>query len=107
MKIILATFLSIVIFLNSITFANSMPSPFPDGGIPALNGMGAMAPDLDDPITVEFINNTKKLSQNDKVLEIGSAYGNLILELLKSTKASIIANDLYERHLQILRTRAE
>ena len=83
-----------------------MPTPYADGGVPALNGMGAMAPDLDDPITQDFIKFAKGLSSRDNILEVGSAYGNLVLELLKTTKTAITANDLDERHLDILRNRA-
>ena len=98
--------LSIFIYLSNIAHASSMPTPYPDGGVPALNGMGAMAPDLDDPITKDFINYAKNLSEEDKILEVGSAYGNLVLELLKTTKTSITANDLDTRHLDILHNRA-
>jgi SAM-dependent methyltransferase len=83
-----------------------MPEPYPGGGIPTLNDMGAMAPDIDDPITIDFINYAKTLKKSDHILEIGAAYGNVELNLLKNSVVSITANDLDKRHLDILYNRA-
>ncbi len=83
-----------------------MPEPYPARGIPVLNGIWAIASYLDDPITQDFIIYAKNLFRKDKILEVGSIYVNLVLELIKITKTLITANDLYARHLNILYNRA-
>lgn len=85
---------------------NKMPPSYLDGAVPTLNDMGAMDANLSDPITMGFIDYAKNLIKGNKVLEVGSAYGNLVLELLKKTQVSVTANDLDARHLNILYQRA-
>ncbi|XVN42687.1 MAG: class I SAM-dependent methyltransferase [Candidatus Rickettsia vulgarisii] len=75
----------------------SQPTTENDGRIQTLNKKGAMAPQLDE-ITDEFI----KFSENHTVLEIGGAYGKIMIETLKrSPKVIYHLNDLDERHLFI------
>ncbi|MBL0941236.1 MAG: class I SAM-dependent methyltransferase [Alphaproteobacteria bacterium] len=73
-----------------------LPSPEEDGRIQTLNLKGAMAPTF-DLMTQAFLNNI----QGKRALEIGAAYGNVLLESLKRECAHYTANDLDTRHLMI------
>src|SRR5262245_39091772 len=69
------------------------------GFIPTLNRMGYMTSTL-DPVSLSFIKFAAEL--DFQVLEIGAAYGvATIPDLQKGAK--MIANDLDERHLQVLK----
>jgi len=80
----------------------TMPQPDPSGFVQTLNQMGYMTSSL-DPFSREFVQYAATVQ--DQVLEIGAAYGVATLEALK-LGATIIANDLDERHLEVLRNRA-
>jgi hypothetical protein len=81
---------------------NKMPSPEPNGFVKTLNNMGYMTSGLDaySQAFVEFAP-----SAPGPVLDIGAAYGVASLAAL-SNGAHVIANDIDERHLEILRARA-
>lgn len=74
------------------------PEPTTDGRIQTLNNMGAMSPVI-DPTTEAFIEEAVK---STSVLEVGSAYGRVCIESLRRGVSKYTANDLDERHLQIL-----
>ena len=75
-----------------------MPKPEDNGLVRTLNSMGTMtaAPDIFSRAYIEFAPKAPGRS-----LEIGAAYGVATLPALRSG-ASVIANDIDERHLRIL-----
>jgi SAM-dependent methyltransferase len=75
----------------------SQPKAEIDGRIQTLNKKGAVSP-ISDKVTSEFI----KFSTNHTVLEIGGAYGKVMIEALaKDHNVSYHLNDLDPRHLFI------
>ena len=75
----------------------SLPKPEEDGRIQTFNRKGAMSPVLDQA-TIKFI----EYANNKKVLEIGGAYGKVMIETLTKIPNVIYhINDLDERHLFI------
>ncbi len=72
----------------------STPAPELDGRVQTLNKKGAASPGLDQA-TQSFLDNVK----GKKVLEVGTAYGQIILKALKNDVGSYTANDLDRRHL--------
>lgn len=75
----------------------SMPEAGSDGHTPTLNQKGATTPTL-DYVTLSFL----EFAQNKRVLEVGGAYGNVMLEALHQNSSTIYhLNDLDERHLGI------
>lgn len=73
------------------------PEPQQDGRIMTLNGKGAMFPVLNEA-TIEFIEYTN----GKKVLEIGGAYGNVMIKTLSKYKnVEYHLFDLSESHLAI------
>jgi len=78
-----------------------MPEPDANGLFRTLNSMGTMtpAPDIFSKAFIEFAPNAP-----GRCLDIGAAYGVATLPALRNG-ASIIANDIDERHLQILASR--
>ncbi|MBP6218623.1 MAG: class I SAM-dependent methyltransferase [Oligoflexales bacterium] len=72
----------------------SMPTPEVDGRMQTLNKKGAASPKIDQ-LTQEFLKHLK----GKKALEIGAAYGQVVMEALKSGATDYIANDLDRRHL--------
>ena len=80
-----------------------MPEAEENGFIPTLNQMGYMTSSLDS-FSKEFVDYASTHS-SQKSLEIGAAYGIATLEALKKG-AQMIANDLEEKHLQILKERS-
>lgn len=80
-----------------LTHKLQQPAPESDGRIQTLNEKGAMSPALDEA-TLQFI----MQGANKKVLEIGGAYGKVMLEMLaKHPATEYTLNDLDERHLFI------
>lgn len=77
----------------------AMPQAEPSGFVPTLNQMGYMTSTL-DPTSMAFLSYSQ-LTQGT-VLDIGAAYGVASIEALKN-QAKVIANDIDERHLEILR----
>jgi len=75
-----------------------MPEPGKDGLIRTLNGMGTMTP-APDKFSREFIQFAPKAP--GRSLDIGAAYGVAAIPALEAG-ASLIANDIDERHLRIL-----
>jgi SAM-dependent methyltransferase len=74
-----------------------MPEAESDGRTPTLNQKGATAPTL-DYVTRSFLD----FAKNKRVLEVGGAYGNVMLEALHQNSSTIYhLNDLDERHLGI------
>jgi protein-L-isoaspartate O-methyltransferase len=75
----------------------TMPQAESDGRTPTLNKKGAISPTL-DYATLSFLD----FAHNKRVLEIGGAYGNVMLEALKQDSSTVYhLNDLDERHLGI------
>jgi len=73
------------------------PQPQDDGRIQTLNRKGATSPALDEA-TTEFI----KFAKGKKVLEIGGAYGQVMIETLGKYKDTAYhLNDLHADHLFI------
>ena len=66
--------------------------------IPTLNKHGFMKVEIDE-FSQEFINTAK--NTNDRLLEMGTAYGFIVQEVLKNG-GNIVANDLNHDHLKIL-----
>jgi predicted SAM-dependent methyltransferase len=85
--------------LNSCGMNLKLPVSEEDGKIPTLNKNGYMIIDNDDVLQsfIEYAAHCKK-----PVLEIGAAYGNACIKAL-AKGASVIANDIDERHLLLLR----
>ncbi len=77
--------------------------PNQDGYIQTLNKMGQMTTTL-DPYSSDFISFAKNTTL--PVLEIGAAYGVATLPTLK-TGARVIANDLSQDHLDILKSQVD
>ncbi len=77
----------------------AIPPPETDGKIATLNQTGFMTPDQ-SPYNLQFIEFAKK-SQHP-VLDVGAAYGLVSLPALEQG-ATVIANDIDERHLLLLR----
>lgn len=79
-----------------------IPEPEEDGKIATLNQMGFMTPDQ-NPYNTRFI---EFAAQSPfPVLEIGAAYGLTVLPTLERG-STVIANDIDERHLLLLREQA-
>ena len=75
----------------------SMPKAEIDGRTPTLNQKGAISPTL-DYVTLSFLD----FGKNKRILEVGGAYGNVMLEALHQSSSTIYhLNDLDERHLGI------
>lgn len=75
----------------------AMPQAESDGRTPTLNKKGAISPNL-DYATLSFL----EFAKNKRVLEIGGAYGNVMLEALRRDSSTVYhLNDLDERHLGI------
>lgn len=75
----------------------SLPNAESDGRTPTLNKKGATSPTF-DYVTLEFL----KFAKSKRVLEIGGAYGSVMLEALRRDSSTIYhLNDLDERHLSI------
>jgi ubiquinone/menaquinone biosynthesis C-methylase UbiE len=72
-----------------------------NGFVETLNGMGYMTSKV-DPISQEFINFCER---GKSVLEIGAAYGVATLQAVQKG-CSVVANDIDNRHLEILLDRA-
>jgi len=79
-----------------------MPNAEPNGFVKTLNNMGYMTSTL-DPFSQAFVDFSSKSSC--PVLDIGAAYGVATLKAL-AKGASVIANDIDQRHLDILWERA-
>ncbi|MCT4634625.1 MAG: class I SAM-dependent methyltransferase [Rickettsiales bacterium] len=84
----------------------SMPSPYLDGRVQTLNNMGAVSPAV-DPITYRYLDFLKQSNSSVLALEIGAAYGNMVLSVLQNTEVNIVANDLDNRHIEILNNRVQ
>lgn len=78
-----------------------MPEPEPSGFVKTLNNMGYMTSTL-DPFSKAFVEFSVKAPGAS--LDIGAAYGVAAIEALK-LGASVIANDIEEKHLEILKNR--
>lgn len=78
-----------------------MPNPLEGGLINTLNSMGTMTP-YPDVFSRSFIEFAPKAP--GRSLDIGAAYGVATLPALQNG-ASVIANDIDERHLEILLSR--
>lgn len=83
--------------VNDINIQNTVPSRIRDE-IPTLNRMGYMKIDL-DYFSKEFIKYAEKI--NDKVLDLGCAYGFVVKHVLENDR-QIIACDLSPHHLEVL-----
>jgi ubiquinone/menaquinone biosynthesis C-methylase UbiE len=83
----------------------SMPAPDANGGVHTLNNMGGMVPYI-DILTGRFLDIVRAMPSGSKVLEIGAAYGNVVLKILNETSVTITANDMDYRHIEILYDRA-
>lgn len=74
-----------------------LPKQDKDGRSETLNNKGAAAPKFDDA-TLAFLD----FGEGKKVLEIGGAYGNVMLEAMhRNPKTTYHLNDLDSRHLSI------
>jgi len=80
-----------------------MPPEKPEGFVRTLNNMGFMLTHKDEYVQA-FIDYSFKIK--GPVLEIGAAYGNVVLEVLGSGN-KVIANDIDSGHLDILIERAD
>ncbi len=80
----------------------NMPTPEANGWVKTMNNMGFMTPTLDvfSQAFVEF-----SLQAPGEVVDIGAAYGVATLAALERG-ATVIANDVDSRHLEILAERA-
>lgn len=83
----------------------TMPGPDADGGVHTLNNMGGMVPYI-DILTGRFLDIVRAMPSGSNVLEIGAAYGNVVLKILNETSVTITANDMDYRHIEILYGRA-
>jgi SAM-dependent methyltransferase len=81
----------------------NLPECQTDGMIPTLNKNGFMTVGL-DPISLEFIEFSAKC--RSPVLDVGAAYGVASISALERG-ATVIANDVDEGHLSILRERTQ
>lgn len=87
---------------NPATDPVKMPEPEPNGFIKTLNNMGYMTSTL-DAYSRAFVDFAPRAP--GPCLDVGAAYGVATLATLASG-ARVIANDVDERHLTILRDRA-
>ena len=76
----------------------AMPAPEPNGFVKTLNSMGYMTSSL-DPFSRAFVEFAPQAP--GRCLDIGAAYGIASLAALHNG-AAVVANDIDERHLQIL-----
>lgn len=67
--------------------------------IPTMNKMGSMVMNL-SMVSQEFIMDSKNLTGDDLVLDIGCCYGVVTLEVLEKSKCRVAALDLEKKHLQ-------
>src|SRR3989338_9876850 len=88
--------------MNPSDNPNIMPKPEPNGFVRTLNNMGYMTSGL-DPYSQAFVDFAP--GAPGPCLDVGAAYGVASLNAL-SNGAKVIANDIDERHLEILRARA-
>lgn len=88
--------------MNPPDHMNKMPSPEPNGFVKTLNNMGYMTSRL-DAYSQAFVDFAP--AAPGPALDIGAAYGIASLAAL-GNGARVIANDIEERHLEILRERA-
>ncbi len=88
--------------MNPSDNPNIMPKPEPNGFVRTLNNMGYMTSGL-DPYSQAFVDFAP--GAPGPCLDVGAAYGVASLNAL-SNGAKVIANDIDERHLEILRSRA-
>ncbi len=88
--------------MNPSDNPNLMPKPEPNGFVRTLNNMGYMTSGL-DPYSQAFVDFAP--GAPGACLDVGAAYGVASLTAL-SNGAKVIANDIDERHLEILRSRA-
>lgn len=79
----------------------SMPTPEPNGFVKTLNSMGYMTSGL-DRFSQAFVEFAPKVPGQS--LDIGAAYGVASIAAL-ANGASVVANDIDARHLEILRER--
>uniref|UniRef100_A0A914C0P3 Methyltransferase type 12 domain-containing protein n=1 Tax=Acrobeloides nanus TaxID=290746 RepID=A0A914C0P3_9BILA len=96
--------------LNSISAAEEaeksnlkLPDPAPDGRINTLNSMGGSYKKLPE-FTENFISLVKQYTK-PKILEIGCAYGEACVNLMKEAEVDYTAIDIDPRHLKILARR--
>ena len=75
-----------------------MPARLSKHIVMTLNGRGPVTSYIDE-YTQQFIHYAAK--QTEPVLELGAAYGFVTIEALKEG-ATVLANDIEPRHLQIL-----
>ena len=83
---------------NSLNKWN-IPGAESNGFVPTLNDMGYMTSTI-DVVSKHFID--KSLNLSNPALEIGCAYGNAVKRFLEEGTGTIYANDLDNRHLEIL-----
>lgn len=83
---------------------SEMPDPAKNGFVRTLNSFGYMSP-VADRYTTDFLNAAASSSPLP-AMDIGTAYGDLVLEALRVGAEKVFANDLDRRHLDILRERA-
>lgn len=88
-------------FHQALEFFNKaklgMPNQENDGQVPTLNKKGASSPQF-DYATLQFLN----FGKGKRLLEIGGAYGNVMLEALRHDPKTVYhLNDLDQRHLSI------
>jgi SAM-dependent methyltransferase len=79
----------------------AMPAPEPNGFVRTLNSMGYMTATL-DPFSQAFVDFAPNAPA--RALDIGAAYGVATVPALRAG-AHVVANDVDERHLAILRNR--
>ncbi len=82
-----------------------MPKVEISGFVPTLNKTGYMTSGLDE-YSQAFVDSTASFAGQEKALEVGAAYGVSTLEVLGRGQR-ILANDLDQQHLEILRQRAQ
>jgi len=82
----------------------SVPDPVEDGKIPTLNQTGFMTPDQSvyNEAFLDMIRRYVESGQPPRVLDIGAAYGITSIPALE-LGAKVVANDIDERHLLLLR----
>lgn len=86
-----------------VTEAPAMPAPEPNGFVRTLNSMGYMTSTL-DRFSQAFVDFAPTAPA--RCLDIGAAYGVASLAALRNG-AAVVANDIDERHLSILRDRVD
>eukprot|EP01137_Pigoraptor_chileana_P034552 Opistho-2@27285 len=99
---------------TAIATALEMPKSYANGFLtPTLNSYGFMIGTEDDDTSARFVQHA--LSCTGKILDVGCAYGNTLLDIVRQRRQSsfgvhqsqIVANDLDGRHLEIMRSRAD